>query len=123
MPVAIRLSRGGTKQAPFYRIVVVDSRKKRDGAVIEHVGSYDALRTRLVSFKPDRYDAWVKVGAQPSDTARKIYRLFKKQAGSSGAPETVTQAEMEVKPREESKVKKTISNKQEESESSAPSRK
>lgn len=121
MPVSIRLSRGGTKQAPFYRIVVVDSRKKRDGAIIEHVGTYDALRTKLVTFKPDRYDAWVKVGAQPSDTAKKIYRLFKKQAGTTAVPESIVQAEMEVKPREEVQAKEPISKSQQEGESSQAS--
>src|SRR3972149_6690353 len=80
MPVAIRLSRIGTKHVPFYRVVVVDSRKKRDGAVKETIGTYDALKATIITFKPERYDAWIKVGAQPTDSAKKAYKLFKKQA-------------------------------------------
>ncbi len=79
MPVSIRLSRFGRKDLPFYRVVVVDSRKKRDGEFLENIGTYDGLKTKLVTFKPERYDAWVKLGAQPSDTAKKLYRLFKKE--------------------------------------------
>ena len=83
MPVAIRLSRVGTKHVPFFRVVVVDSRKKRDGAVLENLGTYDALNSKLVLFKPERYDAWVLQGAQPTDSAKKVYKIFKKQ--ESGA--------------------------------------
>ena len=79
MPVSIRLSRFGRKDLPFYRVVVVDSRKKRDGEFLETIGTYDGLKTKLVTFKPERYDVWVKLGAQPSDTAKKLYRLFKKE--------------------------------------------
>ncbi|TET36902.1 30S ribosomal protein S16 [Candidatus Dependentiae bacterium] len=78
MPVSIRLSRFGRKDLPFYRVVVVDSRKKRDGEFLETIGTYDGLKTKLVTFKPERFDAWVKLGAQPSDTAKKLYLLFKK---------------------------------------------
>ena len=82
MTVAIRLSRVGTKHVPFFRMVVVDSRKKRDGAVIEVLGTYDGLKTKLINFKPEKFDEWVKQGAQPSDTAKKIYKLFQlQQAG------------------------------------------
>ncbi len=80
MPVAIRLSRIGTKHKPFFRIVVVDSRKKRDGAVLENIGTYDALKSSLITFDADLYDAWVKNGAQPSDSAKRLYRLYKKAA-------------------------------------------
>ncbi len=79
MPVAIRLSRIGTKHKPFFRVVVVDSRKKRDGECIENIGTYDAIKSELVRFDAERYDAWVKQGAQPSDSAKKLYRLFKKK--------------------------------------------
>lgn len=79
MPVAIRLSRVGTKHVPFYRVVVVDSRKKRDGAVLEVIGTYDALKTKLVNFKKDRFDDWVSKGAQPSDSAKKVYKISKLQ--------------------------------------------
>src|SRR5579872_2073222 len=87
MPVAIRLSRVGTKHVPFFRVVVVDSRKKRDGAVLEVLGTYNALKTELVNFKADRYEDWISKGAQPSDTAKKVYKLNKmKKAADTAEP-------------------------------------
>ena len=86
MPVAIRLSRIGTKHKPFFRVVVVDSRKKRDGAVLENIGTYDALKGELIRFEAERYDAWVKQGAQPSDSAKKLYRVFKKKSAGIEKP-------------------------------------
>lgn len=88
MPVSIRLSRIGTKHKPFFRMVVVDSRKKRDGEYIENIGTFDTLKSTFVTFSPERYDAWVAQGAQPSDSAKKLYRLFKKQ-GNTATPEKV----------------------------------
>ncbi len=89
MPVAIRLSRIGTKHKPFFRVVVVDSRKKRDGECLENIGTYDAVKGQLVCFYAERYDAWVKQGAQPTDTAKKLYRLSKKKAVEADQPKTV----------------------------------
>jgi len=103
MPVSIRLSRFGRKDLPFYRVVVVDSRKKRDGEFLETIGTYDGLKTKLVTFKPERYDAWVQRGAQPSDTARKLYRLFKKEG-------IATQSLVEPK-KEEASTKKVSTEK------------
>lgn len=87
MPVAIRLSRIGTKHKPFFRVVVVDSRKKRDGEVLENIGTYDAVKGDLVRFEADRYDEWVKQGAQPSDSAKKLYRSYKKKAAAPAQEE------------------------------------
>ncbi len=109
MSVSIRLSLIGTKHVPFFRIVVVDSRKKRDGAVLENIGTYDGLKTKLVTFRPERYDAWVKLGAQPSDTAKKIYRLFKQQ-GDAAKLETApkkTVAAKKVETKTTKQVEKT----------------
>lgn len=92
MPVAIRLSRIGTKHKPFFRVVAVDSRKKRDGECLENIGTYDAIKGELVRFDAERYDAWVKKGAQPSDTAKKIYRLSKKKAASADQPKKAAKA-------------------------------
>ncbi len=89
--LAIRLSRVGTKHVPFFRIIVVDSRKKRDGAYKENLGTYDARKTSLVQFKPERYEHWVKEGAQPSDTVQKIYRMFKRNAVASDVAPKVAQ--------------------------------
>ena len=105
MPVVIRLSRKGTKHVPYFRVVVVDSRKKCSGEVLETIGTYDALKASLVTFKSERYDAWVQVGAQPSDTAKKLYRLYKKQ-NVSDVPKSTPKKKVETKSKEEVKASK-----------------
>lgn len=80
MAVKIRLSRIGKKHSPFYRIVAIDSRKKRDSASLAIIGTYDPLKTSIIKFDEETYTAWIKKGAQPTDSAKKIYRLFKKNA-------------------------------------------
>ncbi len=76
MAVKIRLKRMGKVRAPHYRIVVVDSRKKRDGKVIEEIGLYhpkeDPSYIRVVS---DRAQYWLGVGAQPSEAVAKLLRV------------------------------------------------
>src|SRR6478672_4440344 len=71
MAVAIRLSRGGSKKRPYYRIVVADSRNARDGRFIEKVGTYNPLLAKdspeRVQLDADRIQHWLGVGAQPSD--------------------------------------------------------
>ena len=75
MAVKIRLARIGKKAAPFYRIVAIDSRKKRDGAFLEDLGTYDALKTKLVHFHEERINYWLSHGAQPSMTVKKLQRM------------------------------------------------
>src|SRR6476620_6147153 len=71
MAVSIRLSRGGAKKRPYYRIVVADSRNARDGRFIEKVGTYNPLLAKdspdRVKLDADRISHWLSVGAQPSD--------------------------------------------------------
>jgi small subunit ribosomal protein S16 len=71
MAVEIRLSRGGSKKRPYYRIVVADSRNARDGRFIEKVGTYNPLLAKdspeRVKLDTDRIQHWLGVGAQPSD--------------------------------------------------------
>src|SRR3954468_23043009 len=71
MALAIRLSRGGAKKRPYYRIVVADSRSPRDGRFIEKVGTYNPLLAKdspeRVKLDNDRITHWLSVGAQPSD--------------------------------------------------------
>src|SRR3954467_15878566 len=71
MALAIRLSRGGAKKRPYYRIVVTDSRSPRDGRFIEKVGTYNPLlptdSPERVKLDADRINHWLGVGAQPSD--------------------------------------------------------
>lgn len=75
MSVKIRLSRHGMKKKPFYRIVVSDSRSPRDGRFIEQIGTYDP-RTDPASVRLDheKFDGWVKQGAEPSQTVRSIVK-------------------------------------------------
>ncbi|WP_103062979.1 30S ribosomal protein S16 [Actinomyces qiguomingii] len=75
MAVKIRLKRLGRKFAPFYRVVVVDSRKKRDGRVIEEIGVYDPMQEpSLIRIDSERAQYWLGVGAQPSNT---VFNLLK----------------------------------------------
>ena len=73
MATKIRLRRLGAKKAPFYRVVVADSRYPRDGRFIEELGYYDPTKTPVV-FKIDEERAkyWVGTGAQPSDTVKAL---------------------------------------------------
>jgi small subunit ribosomal protein S16 len=76
MPVKIRLTRMGKKKQPTYRVVVVDSRKPRDGAHIEQIGRYDPRQDpSIVEINNDRAVAWLQQGAQPSDRARKLLEI------------------------------------------------
>lgn len=76
MAVRIRLKRIGKIHHAIYRIVVVDSRKKRDGRVIEEVGQYDPnQQPSLIKLQSDRIQYWLGVGAQPSDPVKKMLLL------------------------------------------------
>jgi len=83
MAVKVRLSRIGTKHVPFYRVVVVDGRKKRDGEYLDNLGTYDALKTTVISLDTEKLESWVSKGAILSDTVQKIYKLHKKNAAGS----------------------------------------
>lgn len=77
--VKIRLKRMGAKKAPFYRVVVADSRFPRDGRFIEEIGTYDPLSDKSENWNIDTQKAstWLKNGAQPTDTVK----LLLKKAG------------------------------------------
>ena len=76
MPVKIRLTRMGKKKQPTYRVVVVDSRKPRDGAHIEQIGRYDPRQDpSIVEIDNDRALKWLQDGAQPTDRARKLLEI------------------------------------------------
>ena len=67
--VKIRLRRMGSKKNPFYRIVVADSRYPRNGRFIEEIGTYDPLQEpSAVKVYAERAQAWIKTGAQPTET-------------------------------------------------------
>ena len=71
--VKIRLQRQGAKKAPFYHIVVADSRTSRDGKIIEKIGTYDPMtEPATVVLDKEKVAAWMKNGAQPTDTVKAL---------------------------------------------------
>ena len=73
--LAIRLARVGKKKKPFYRIVVMDKRKARNGRFVEIVGTYDPLKKPAeIKLNAERIKYWMGCGAQPSDTVRSFLR-------------------------------------------------
>ena len=86
MAVSIRLRREGTKNRPYYRIVVADSRSPRDGRFIEIIGTYDPKQTgQNSSFSVERAEYWISKGAQPSDTVRSLIKKQKKMVSAEPA--------------------------------------
>ena len=76
MAVKIRLRRVGAKKAPFYRIVVADSRYPRDGRFIEEVGTYDPTREpSVIKIDEEKAKAWLANGAQPTDTVKALLKI------------------------------------------------
>ena len=86
MAVKLRLKRMGSKQKPFYRIVVADSRSSRDGRFIETIGTYDPIKgSDKVTIDEEKALTWLKKGAEPTDTVRNILShagVMKKHADS-----------------------------------------
>lgn len=75
MAVKIRLRRMGAKKAPFYRIVVADSRYPRDGRFIEEIGYYDPLKEPVeVKVDAEKAQKWLSNGAQPTDTVKRLFK-------------------------------------------------
>ena len=74
--VRVRLSRGGGKKRPYYHIVVVDQKAKRDGKCIERIGSYDPNleSEKRITLKHDRLDHWVNLGAQMSNRVKLLQK-------------------------------------------------
>ncbi|MCI2106245.1 MAG: 30S ribosomal protein S16 [Intestinimonas sp.] len=73
--VKIRLRRMGAKKSPFYRIVVADSRYPRDGRFIEEIGTYNPVAEPVeLKVDVDRAQAWIKTGAQPTETVRVLLK-------------------------------------------------
>ena len=75
MAVKIRLRRVGAKKAPFYRVVVADSRYPRDGRFIEEVGTYDPLKEpSAFAVDGEKVKQWISNGAQPTDTVKSLLK-------------------------------------------------
>lgn len=97
MATKIRLKRQGKKFYAFYRVVVVDSRKKRDGKVIEEIGTYNPnTQPSTIQIKSDRTQYWLGVGAQPSEPVFKLLNItgdWQKYKGLEGAEGTLKTVE------------------------------
>ena len=75
MAVKIRLRRMGAKKAPFYRIVVADSRSPRDGRFIEEIGYYDPTKEpSVLKIDDEKAKSWIANGAQPTDTVKGLLK-------------------------------------------------
>ena len=100
MATTIRLTRKGRKQAPFYRLVVVDSRDRRDGAYIENIGTYNPMPAEFVcEVNATRAIDWLDKGATMSDTARSLLRsegvLYRWHLKKEGLDDTAIDAKVE----------------------------
>ncbi|HEY9497846.1 MAG TPA: 30S ribosomal protein S16, partial [Terrimesophilobacter sp.] len=112
MAVKIRLKRLGKIRAPYYRIVVADSRTKRDGRVIEEIGKYHPTEEpSVIEIKSDRAQYWLGVGAQPTEQVAALLKLtgdwgiFK---GEKGAKSTVKTKEAKVEYQADEKKKPVL---------------
>ena len=74
MAVKIRLSRLGKKNRPYWRIIAVDSRKKRDGVFLEDLGTYDPIKHSIVQINKERLNEWVTQGAECSAAVIKLMK-------------------------------------------------
>jgi len=86
--VTIRLSRGGAKKQPFYHIVATDSRARRDGRYIERLGYFNPVArgdATEVQIELARVDYWLGVGAQMSDSVKKIVKDYRKAQAAAAA--------------------------------------
>ena len=76
--VKIRLQRQGKKKAPFYHIVVADSRASRDGKIIEQIGTYDPMtKPSTIVLDKEAVEKWIKNGAKPTDTVKALIEKAK----------------------------------------------
>lgn len=80
MAVKIRLTRVGKTNSPFYRIVAMDSRKKRDGESLDILGAYDPIKGKLIQFNQEGIKNWISKGAILSDAVKKLAKLYKRAA-------------------------------------------
>ena len=80
MALKIRLSRGGTKKRPFYRIVVAEASAPRDGRYVERVGHFDPMldknNDKRLIIKDDRIKHWLNIGAKPTERVHKLLATF-----------------------------------------------
>ena len=76
----IRLQRQGKKKAPFYHVVVADSRSPRDGKIVEKIGTYDPMTDpATINIDSEKVAEWIKNGAKPTDSAKKLIEQAEKK--------------------------------------------
>jgi small subunit ribosomal protein S16 len=116
--VKIRLKRLGKIREPYYRVVVADSRTKRDGRAIEEIGKYHPkLEPSLIDINSERVQYWLSVGAQPTDQVRHLltitgdWQKFKGQPGTEGTLKT-GESKADKKDRYEELVKESLAAKE-----------
>jgi small subunit ribosomal protein S16 len=85
--VTIRLFRTGKANQPYYRIVAVDQRRKRQGRVLENLGTYDPRGGGGVQLRRAAVESWIAKGARPSDTVRSLIRRHRQAAAAVDAPQ------------------------------------
>ena len=83
MAVKIRFTRVGKKHAPIYRIVAIDSRKKRDGEYLENLGTYNPMTKEIVQWHADRIAYWESKGAIATDSVKRLQKIKSKQVASA----------------------------------------
>jgi len=114
--VRVRLSRGGGKKRPYYHIVVVDRKAKRDGKCIERIGSYDPNldSDKRISLKHDRLNYWLSLGAQMSDRVKLLQKysldpnnLEKRQKIKSALLDKIKQKKIKAKEAEAAPAEET----------------
>lgn len=94
MAVKIRLRRIGKKKAPFYRVVVADSRYPADGRFIEEIGYYNPLENPVViKIDTEKAQKWMANGAQPTDTVKSLLKKAAAQAKTEAAEQPAAEAE------------------------------
>ncbi len=96
MSVKLRLARIGTKHVPMFRVVAMDSRKKRDGRFLDNLGTYNAATGELIQFDGERFNYWLSQGAVSSDMVKKIFKKFKTSGLSAKTPKAVAPVEVAV---------------------------
>ncbi len=105
MAVKIRFTRLGKTHAPVYRIIAIDSRKKRDGEALENLGTYNPLTKKLVQYHSDRIEYWLSKGAILTDSVARLRKMYKKNQPVVAVE--VAAVEVEAKPAKKTAVKKT----------------
>jgi small subunit ribosomal protein S16 len=114
MAVKIRFARIGKKHAPIYRIVAIDSRRKRDGMCLENLGTYNPKTKELIQFHDDRVAHWLSLGAQPTEAVARLIKIRKPKNVAAGLNASTPEASVKKT------VKKAVLKKAQETKATEP---